>query len=40
MYFFRTEVITTEDIKENKSSPPPVIGNDQPTSTTNSETVC
>ncbi|XP_053965669.1 E3 SUMO-protein ligase PIAS2 isoform X3 [Anastrepha ludens] len=33
------EVITTEDVKMVKSAAPPAIANDQPTSTTNSETV-
>ncbi|XP_036330888.1 E3 SUMO-protein ligase PIAS2 isoform X5 [Rhagoletis pomonella] len=33
------EVITTEDVKMVKSAAPPAVANDQPTSTTNSETV-
>ncbi|XP_018803605.1 PREDICTED: E3 SUMO-protein ligase PIAS2 isoform X3 [Bactrocera latifrons] len=33
------EVITTEDVKMVKAGAPPAIANDQPTSTTNSETV-
>lgn len=34
-----SEVITTEDVKMVKAGAPPAIANDQPTSTTNSETV-